>query len=169
MLNYLKQLFEDALPGDWYVSVHVSDSIERIIPGTTEKQSIMFMCSIATKDTPTKEKKNYICLENARLVAVMHAAVPGVLKLMEAVEKSKDMSCRKALAGLKKDIEIHGQKAMLVGKGTWRDADFVASQPVDPEKKLKDPNLGDAERRKLRRKLRKQKRDQARARPDEDS
>jgi hypothetical protein len=164
-LSKLAELYEVAVEGEWYVSTHVSDSIERLKPNG-EKQSIMFMCSIARGT----EKRDYICLENARLISVMHAAVPGVVALMGAASNSKDLAVRKALRSLNEAIEAAYDKAMKVGVGTWRDADHhgnniysVTEVAANAKKKLDDPNTDKATKRKLRRQLRKQRREAERA------
>lgn len=164
-MNKLAELYDLALPGEWYVSTHVSDSLERLKPGG-ERQSILYMCSIARG----LEKRDYICLENARLLAVMHAAVPGMVKLMDAAEKSNNLEVRKALKALNVAIDASYTKAMKVGVGTWRDADHAGMlkySKIEVDKamkaKLDDPNTDKATKRKLRRQLRKQRRELERA------
>lgn len=165
MENKLSELYDLAVPGEWYVSTHVSDSLERLKPDG-EKQSIMLMCSIARGS----EKRDYICLENARLVAVMHAAVPHLVALMEASADSKNLPVRKALKALNVAIDTAYTKSMKIGKGTWRDADHhgslkYSSSEIEAttQKKLDDPNTDKATKRKLRRQLRKQRRELERA------
>ena len=160
-MSKLTELYEVAVEGEWYVSTHVSDSLERLKPNG-EKQSLMFMCAIARG----LEKRDYICLENARLIAVMHAAVPGIVALMEASADSKNLAVRKALKALNAIIDSAYDKAMKVGKGTWRDADLHGRNmysETNTKKKLDDPNTDKATKRKLRRQLRKQRRERERA------
>jgi hypothetical protein len=162
--NKLTELYELAVEGEWYVSTHVSDSLERLKPNG-EKQSIMFMCSIAR----SLEKRDYICLENARLVAVMHAAVPDIVALMEASIDSKNLTVRKALKSLTATLDTAYAKAMKVGEGTWRDADLHGNNKYSKteieattKKRIDDPNTDKATKRKLRRQLRKQRRERER-------
>ena len=150
----LLELHDAATEGPWDVIPYSCAAVTR----RGDHTDILIICTHLPE--PQGKKKAYICVENARLVAVLKNATPNIIALMEAAEKSKDMTVRKALATLRKGLDANITEVLKVGEEEFR-KDIIEKpghRVKTVEDKLSDPLLGKAEKRRLRRQLRKQRR-----------
>ena len=156
-MGKLDDLYEDATPGPWYVSVKISEAICAKDESGVEKH-IADLIACPRRAVTRPGQTRYSLIENARLIATLYNIGPHVIKLMEAAEPVMNLNLKKALRALKDAIDAQPTAAII--DESWRKADRIRDQKaaLSPATQLQNKELTKQERRKLRRELRKEKR-----------